>query len=171
MTAGRVFAVSLVLAILCVAGFAIWTPDLTRGAQLSFDGRIGGYGLAQAQAYLAWLQDNALTETYLGTFRRIDSLFPLAMFGLAASAIWGLWARPARMVALLGLALCGVDLAADYTENALVAGLLRAGPEAVTAEAVARASLATQVKWVGLLAAALLALAGLILTFAKGGRR
>lgn len=171
MTAGRLFAGSLLLAILCVAGFALWAPGLTRGAEMSFDGRIGGYGLREAETYLRWLAENDLTATYLGVFRQIDSVFPLAVFGLLASGVWGLWARPARMVALMGCGLAGVYLGADLVENARVAGLLRAGPDAVTAEAVARAALATQVKWTGIFASVLLILAGLALTLIKGGRR
>ena len=171
MTAGRLFAGSLVLAILCVAGFAFWTPGLTRGAELSFDRRIGGYGLKEAETYLRWLAVNKLTVTYLGAFRWIDSVFPLAVFGLLASGVWGLWARPARMVALLGCGLAVVYLGADYVENARVAGLLRAGPDALTASQVSSASLATQVKWIGIFAPSLLILAGLLLTAIKGGRQ
>lgn len=171
MSAGRVFVYSLVLAIVCVAAFYLLVPDLFVGVESSFDARTGGYDPATARDYLRHLEAAELIGPYLTFYRWIDTAFPLAIFGLLLSSIWALWARPAPAIAVLG-ALVAVGYAvADYVENAAVAALLRAGSEAVTAEAVNIASAATQGKWVAIFGALLLIGAGVLVTLVRGNDR
>jgi hypothetical protein len=124
-----------------------------------FDLRVTGYGLEDAKTYLAALTP-AGTALYLGTIRFLDTVFPVTCTLALGIAIWhrgrglAVWLRG-------GLSLLAPLYGAlDLLENAATAGLLRAGPEAVTAADVARASMLTQAKFgvFGLAIAALLAL-------------
>ena len=125
-----------------------------------FDLRATGYSLAEAQAYLQALTP-AGTALYLGAIRLLDTIFPVTCTLVLAIGIWhrgrGLapWLRGGLTL------LAPIYGALDLAENAAVAGLLRAGPEAVTAEAVARASFLTQGKFV-LFGLAILALVVLL---------
>lgn len=171
MSAGRLFALALAGAILCVAAFALLTPAIFFGAQAMFDARIGGYNADEAQAYLGWLAREGLVELYRGPVARIDFIFPVTLAVALGAAIWGVWARPVRMVARLGVLLCAVYLGFDYAENAAVGALLAEGAERVSDGMIARASQWTQLKWTALMAGGMLVLAGVALTFLKGGRR
>lgn len=111
-----------------------------------FDLRLTGYGLDAATFYLRALTP-AGAAFYLGTIRLLDTVFPVTCTLALGVAIWhrgrGLatWFRG-------GLSLLAPLYGAlDLLENAATAGLLRAGPEAVTAAAVARASILTQAKF------------------------
>lgn len=171
MSAGRVFLYSLVLAILCLGAFYLLVPELLVGPEPSFDARIGGYDPATARNYLEYLETAELVGPYLTFFRWIDTALPLAVFGILISCIWGLWARPAPAIALLGGLVAIGYAVADYVENAAVATLLRVGSEAVTAEAVNIASAATQGKWVAVFGALLLIGAGALVTLVRGTDR
>ncbi len=169
MNAGRLFALSLVAAVLCAAAFPIFAGKVFDLEAQPFDGRIGGYDFPAANAYLTLLKDSGATQAYLTTFRQIDTVFPLAIFGLTVSALWGLWSRRARAIAVLGVVAASVYLMADYIENAAVASLLRSGPDGIAESAVSFASTATQIKWIALLACGLLCLTGIAAwLFGKG---
>ena len=157
---------------ICVTQFILQVPELVKPEfPPSFDGRIGGYDApGAAEAYLTWLEDNNLVDDYLTTHRWIDSVFPLAIFGMLVAALWGLWGRPMPLVAGLGSAVAAIFLGADLLENAAVAELLRAGSGALTQDAIIWASNLTQIKWGAIFCAVLLCAAGLILTFIKRGR-
>lgn len=143
-------ACSLAFFLLLVQFSVGWLGTEAGGA---FDGRVLGYGLTDARAYLGVLKAEQ-TAFYLGAFRFADTLFPAL---LAVTLV--LWLRPLWRGAfrLAVLVLVAIYLGADYTENALVARLLEQGPEMITERAVTTASLFTQVKW-GALAICLLAL-------------
>ena len=73
-----------------------------------------------------------------------DTAFP-ALLALALLLWFRRWsAGGLRLTLTLAVALY---LGADYTENMLIARLVELGPERLTAQAVATASLFTQVKW------------------------
>ncbi|WP_319824490.1 hypothetical protein [Thalassovita sp.] len=104
-----------------------------------FDVRLLGYSLAEAQAYLTELHP-VQRNIYAGPIRLLDSLFPL----LFAVWIWvTLWALGAWRVALIAPIYLGLDLG----ENVLVARILEAGAEGVTADMVGWASLLTVAKF------------------------
>lgn len=115
-----------------------------------FDERVLGYDLEQAQAYL-----NALDSTgkalYLVELRLLDSAFPVVFALLLGHLIMSQaanmhpWSRLVLVIPAAGYAMM------DLCENALVAGLLRAGADGTTPEMVARASQFTVSKWVLLL--------------------
>lgn len=171
MSAGRVFLYSLVLGIACVAAFYLLVPGLIVGQERSFDARMGGYDPAVARAYLAHLEERDLIGPYLTFFRWIDTVFPLAVFGVLISSIWALWRRPAPAIALLGGLVAIGYAVADYVENAAVAVLLRAGSQDVTVEAVNIASAATQGKWVAVFGALIVIGAGFLVTLVRGSDR
>ena len=171
MSAGRVFLYSLLLGLACLGAFYLLVPDLLVGEPPSFDRRIGGYDPAAARAYLQYLEEQELIGPYLTFYRWIDTAFPLALFGLLISSIWGLWGRAAPAIALLGGLVAIGYAVADSVENAAVAGLLRAGSAEVTAEAVNVASAATQGKWVAVFGALLLIGAGFLVALVRGTDR
>ncbi len=115
-----------------------------------FDSRLFGYSPEQAEAYLAALGPRA-RALYLGLFRGLDTVFPaLLAVGLAGIILQ----RPRGAMRVLALGAVLLYLVADYSENALVAALLRGGPDAQT---VWWASRATLTKWASLGGAAGLA--------------
>lgn len=168
MTAGRIFLYSLLLAVLCLGAFYLLVPDLLVGEQRSFDMRHDGYDPAAAEKYLRYLDDAGLIGPYLTFHRWIDTVFPLAVFGVLISSIWGLWARAAPAIAVLGGFVAIGYAVADYVENAAVAALLRAGADDVTAEAVNVASAATQGKWVAVFGALAVIAVGILVTLVRG---
>lgn len=117
------------------------------GGAPPFDLRATGYSLAEAQAFLTALTAEGL-RLYLGPIRVLDTIFPVGCTLVLAIALWhrSLGLPGAARAALVALA-AGYG-AADLAENAAVAGLLRAGPQAVTAGQVATASALTVVKFV-----------------------
>lgn len=128
------------------------------GGALPFDLRPMGYGLAEAQAYLAQLTPAGLA-LYLGPIRLNDTLFPLfltATLCLPLRRRSELWFLPALAYGLF-----------DLAENVAVARLLRAGPE-VEAQAVAVASGFTQAKYASLALAVCVALFALWRAWRKG---
>lgn len=149
------FAATLAIYLVMV----LWSlPRIAEGAGglFPFDLRPGGYSVDDARAFLAAI-DAETTAFYLTTQHRLDLLYPaLLATSLAAGLIWSWRGWPRWLVG--GFILLGVlGAAADYTENARVAAMLRAGPEALTPEMVAAASTASLAK-AGLTTLATLAL-------------
>ncbi|WP_224813603.1 hypothetical protein [Hasllibacter sp. MH4015] len=134
-----------VLTALLYAGLAwIVFSDVMPGAGglMPFDGRVFGYSVAEARAFLDALTPEA-RETYLGPARLLDTVFPLALGALLAWPLWRLSPSPWRILAALALGY----VAADLVENAAVAGMLReTGP--VTPATIQVASRLTVAKYV-----------------------
>lgn len=128
----------------------VWTTtrSLTPAPDWSvFDARVFGYDLDYAQGYIGALRETGGIDVYLGRQRMLDTVFP----ALLTAVLLVVFRARCRGVVQMGLgALALVYLGADYLENARVAGLLRTAPEALTAQAVAAASLATVVKYAAL---------------------
>ncbi|MDP2061752.1 MAG: hypothetical protein Q8J98_01430 [Phaeovulum sp.] len=145
----------------------IWTlPQLKllSGGLLPFDLRPGGYDLAEAQALLAALGADGRAY-YLGVQQSLDSAYPalyaVVMVLAFRALVPGWWGR------VLGV-LVAAGAGFDYLENARVAVMLRAEPQAVTEAMVAAASQATVIKSVAV-AVALVVLS--VLLARAGGRR
>ena len=113
-----------------------------------FDARLVGYDLTAAQAYLQGLTEDA-RELYLGLFRWLDSLLPVALFLTLAGLLWQ--GSAGHWVPLRALIMClpVLYLVADLLENAQVAEMLRAGVP-LDAAMVRVASTYTQMKWLSL---------------------
>ena len=113
---------------------------LMAGGLEPFDLRPAGYSLAEAQALLTALGDEG-RAFYLGVQHWLDTAFP----ALLASVLF--WTFRALVPGWHGLVLGGLAAVPgpglDVLENARVAVLLRAGPEAITADQVAAASAAS----------------------------
>lgn len=136
-----------------LAGVAGARLSALSGGLLPFDLRVQGYGLAEARAYLAALPPEGVA-LYLGLVRGLDTAFPLLM-GL--TLMW--WMRPlAGAFGAVCLAAALAYVALDLGENAVVAGLLRAGPFEVDPARVAAASALTQGKFAAFALALVLAL-------------
>ncbi len=127
----------------------LWTVPIIRGDADGlhiFDNRPLGYGLEEAQVFLRALKADGL-EMYLNLQRKLDTLFPI-LFSIALP--WALWVMTDTWKKPLRIAICLAGFLGpmcDLTENYFVAALLRAGPEAITAEMVARASVFSVTKW------------------------
>lgn len=144
----RLTAVCAVLAALLFAALGVIVEtSLSPGGRDPFDSRFFGYGHAAALDYLkALAAEKGGRETYLGTFRWLDTAFPVVLAATFAGVIWvnsRMLPLPVRLV-LLAAPAC--YLVADLIENARVAGMLASG-EAARASDVRAASAATQVKW------------------------
>ncbi|MGH1415339.1 MAG: hypothetical protein ACRBB0_17755 [Pelagimonas sp.] len=142
-----------ILAALPVAlmGVMLWlsatilTPHA--GSLAAFDTRVLGYTLADAQAYLTALDDTG-RAVYLVELRVLDTLFPITFALLLGHLTLGAahWMHPwSRMILVLPAAAYALM---DLCENALVAGLIRAGADGVNADMVNLASEFTITKWV-----------------------
>lgn len=140
--------------------------QLMAGGQTVFDDQIAGYSVEQARPYLAALSE-AQRQTYLGLFRWLDTGLPLF---LALSLGLFIWREAGRVGAPLRSLMAAsplVYMVLDLIENALVADLLRAGPEVADA-AIRQASMVTVAKFATLGAAVLVALAAWRLGRKKG---
>lgn len=131
----------------------ILAPQLTAQSQgAPFDLRVLGYGLPEAQAYLATLTE-AGRALYLGPIRVNDSIFPVLMTLLMLAPLRnGQGARLVRALPALAYGLL------DLCENGVVAGILRLTPETLGAGQVALASALTQGKFLAFALAAVVAL-------------
>ena len=114
------------------------------------DRRIGGYGVADVQDFLAAMTPEGLKR--LGQLQAMDTVFP-PLLGIAFLGLMKRFQGVMRGLWLLPMIYCGLD----WAENAAVAGLI--GAQGLTAEAVARASILTQTKYGVLFLAGLAALA------------
>jgi hypothetical protein len=130
--------------------WSVPTIQLDTAGQDIFDNRPSGYGLDDAKAIIGPLYEGerAGLSLYLGLQRKLDTLFPILFAVSVPWALWILteaWEKPHR----IGICLIAfIGPMCDLTENYLVAGLLRAGPDAITADMVARASAFSVTKWV-----------------------
>ncbi len=121
-----------------MAGWSVPRLTADAGAPI-FDMRGAGFGIDEARAFLRALSPEGV-QFYLNVQQRLDLLFP-ALFGLvmAWSILWAsrplpIWiGGPFAVLAILGAL-------ADYAENIAVAGMLRAGADAVTLDQVSTAS-------------------------------
>lgn len=112
----------------------------------AFDSSFGGYSLAQAQGFTAALSDDALKQ-YLGTFRVLDTLFPVLFAVTMLGVIWLCTQHRSWGLRVFLLLHVPIYLYCDLSENAQVAEILNAGPE-LAEEMIARASTYTRVKWI-----------------------
>jgi hypothetical protein len=164
----RRYLFRLLLAVMFAVYLAmlLWSlPHLraTAGGLAPFDLRPAGYSLAEAQALLAALGAEG-RNYYLTVQQSLDSAYPALLavvLVLAFRALAPGW--PGLGLSVLAVLGSGFD----YLENARVAVLLRAGPEAVTAEMVAAANRATVLKS----AAVTLAMVALLVLLANRGWR
>ncbi|SFJ94218.1 hypothetical protein [Celeribacter neptunius] len=129
------------------ATMIFWTlPEIAQDAgSPAFDMRPGGYTPVEARDFLSHLgaEGRAL---YQGPQRLLDALYPAC---LAAVLIWSLrWALRGRFPRLFRFAtvVALIGMCADYAENIMVAGFLRADPTAISDAAIARASYVSQLK-------------------------
>lgn len=132
----------LFVALLVITGRAL-TPD----GLAPFDSRFTGYSAEEARKYMAALARVQGTETYLGVFRALDTVFPVLLALTFLGAIWvntGALGLPWRVLLVAAPALY---LYTDLFENARVAQMLVAGPD-VASGLVRKASTLTQVKWI-----------------------
>jgi len=127
----------------------LWTVPFIRAEAQGlriFDNRPIGYGFDEAKAFLSALQPDGLA-LYLNLQRGLDTLFPILFLIAMPWALWLLteaWQKPYRvMICLVGV----VGPLCDLIENHYVAGMLRAGPEGITPDMVARASAFSVAKW------------------------
>nr|WP_295461595.1 hypothetical protein [Mesorhizobium sp.] len=133
------------------ATMAVWSlPRISdaAGGLMPFDLRPFGYTEAEAREFLRRLSDEG-RSFYLTVQHRLDLAFPAL---LAATLVWTAlrlpppgW-RAVRWV-LIGAAVGG--MVADYLENAAVAAMLSAAPDAVAVEQIAIASRWTVLKSLG----------------------
>lgn len=126
----------------------LWSlPILSEAADglIPFDMRPAGYGLSEAQAFLAALPPDAVAF-YLGVQHLLDTLYPALLTATLFFAIAAL--APARIGGwrwlLAATALPGAVF--DWLENAAVAAMLNAGADGVTPELVATANRWTVLK-------------------------
>lgn len=133
------------------AAMALWSlPRISdaAGGLMPFDLRPLGYTETEAREFAQRLSDGG-RAFYLTVQHRLDLAFPAL---LAATLTWtALRLPPTGWRAVRGvLAVAAIGgMVADYAENAAVATLLSAAPEAVAAEQIAAASRWTVLKSLG----------------------
>ena len=133
------------------AAMALWSLPYVAGETgdlMPFDLRPLGYSPDDARTFLGHLSAEG-RAFYLTVQHRLDLAFPAL---LAATLVWTAlrlppsgW-RAVRWV-LIGAAVGG--MVADYLENAAVAAMLSAAPDAVSAEQIVTASRWTVLKSLG----------------------
>jgi hypothetical protein len=107
-----------------------------------FDMRPLGYSVAEARAFVVALSPDG-RDFYLGTQQVLDTVYP-AILGLMFVLGFALLFRRRLVLLLLPVALATVVF--DYLENAGVAAMLVAGPEAFNPEQAAITCRWTQLK-------------------------
>lgn len=133
------------------AAMAVWSlPRISdaAGGLMPFDLRPFGYTETEAREFLRRLSDDG-RAFYLTVQRRLDLAFPAL---LAATLVWTALRLPPpgwRVVrwVLIGAAVGGMIF--DYFENAAVADMLSAAPDAVAVGEIATASRWTLLKSLG----------------------
>lgn len=113
------------------------------GGLAPFDLRPLGYSEAEARAFLSAITAEG-RAFYIRVQHGLDVAYP-ALLALTLTLSFGRLVRSGGLRLVLILVAMGA-MAADYTENALVAAMLSQPPEAVPATLIAQASLATLVK-------------------------
>ena len=130
--------------------------ELAGGLKM-FDLRPGGYSLAEAQEITSALGE-AGRAFYLGTQHKLDTAYPLLLTLTLTMSYAKLFTRK---IALALMLLAAMAASFDLLENMTVADMLRAGPEALTADMSEAASRWTLLKSVASSLAFLALLAGL----------
>ena len=122
-------------------------PAISRqaGGLAIFDMRPGGYTFDEARVFLAALTDDG-RRIYTDVQQRLDIAYPALLAVTLGWSIlrlaprsWGLFRYLLAATAIPGMVF-------DYWENADVAAMLAAGPDGITSETVAAASLHSQIK-------------------------
>ena len=146
--AARFFWICALTAVLFfVALAAISKTALEAEGMLIFDSRVLGYEHAAAREYLTWIaQTPDGVSTYLGTFRQLDTVFPMLLAIALSGGIWlnTFGSNPLRRGLLLGAP--SAYLLLDLMENARVAEMLRTGVT-VADQVIQQASAFTVMKW------------------------
>ena len=130
-----------------VALAVISKTTLEAEGMLIFDSRIFGYQAGPAREYLTWIaQTPDGVSTYLGTFRQLDTVFPVLLAIALSGGIWlnTFGSNPLRRGLLLGAP--GAYLLMDLMENAWVAEMLQTGVT-VADQVIEQASTFTVMKW------------------------
>lgn len=133
------------------AAMAIWSlPYLAGEADglMPFDLRPFGYAADDAREFLHRLSDDG-RAFYLTVQHRLDLAFPAL---LAATVAWTAFRLPPpgwRAVRWVLVVAAIGGMVADYSENAAVAAMLSAAPDAVAAGQIATASRWTVLKSLG----------------------
>lgn len=117
-------------------------PRIDAGGLAPFDTRATGYSYDEAVAFVRALSADG-HSAYLGPQRIADTVFPIGFLGVLAFGAFFALHRWSLALALLAMLPPLGYFAFDMLENAAVAGLLRAGPDAITPGMVARASFCT----------------------------
>ena len=167
MTMWRLFWFSLLVGLVGYGMIALWAmPRIDAGGLPIPELHPAGYDLEDMRRFLSALTD-AGRAAYLGPERLADTLFPIGLAGALGSGICLVFRRRnpglAAALALLPLAYLVVDM----MENAALARLLRGGAQALTPEAVARASALTVWKYRLIGASVIALLVGLALNIPK----
>lgn len=113
-----------------------------------FDGRIGGYSLETARAYLGAMTTEQ-SNFYRRIFQKIDTGFPALLTFTLIGVIWRQSFAVQPVLRVIGTVIPLVYLALDFRENLMVAQMLQAGP-GVGEGLVRQASSATIGKWIAL---------------------
>ncbi|GAA6163382.1 hypothetical protein NBRC116590_10860 [Pelagimonas sp. KU-00592-HH] len=163
-------AYARVFALLSVATGAVYVISIWLGAQhlvvgseklWPFDQRPLGYGFFDAKTYLMLLKEEG-SAFYLGPMRLLDTAFPILLGFWMGMLWWGLttrihpWSRVIMLIAPAAFTMM------DLCENALIAEMVRLGPEGIDRDLVVLASSYTVSKYVTLLVA-ILVLGGMAL--------
>ncbi len=143
MNLRRALWISLGLMLVGMAAIVFWTaPRIEAGGLAPFDTRSGGYGHAEAVAFLSRLTPEGRVS-YLGVQRIADTIFPIGLYGLLSLGTFVALRRWSVPLAAGARLLAHGYFVFDMLENAAVAGVLTAGPQAVMPQAVAWASFCT----------------------------
>lgn len=133
------------------AAMALWSlPRISdaAGGLMPFDLRPFGYTETEAREFLHRLSDDG-RAFYLTVQHRLDLAFPAL---LAATLAWTAFRLPPpgwRAVRWVLVVAAIGGMVADYSENAAVAAMLSAAPDAVAAGQIATASRWTLLKSLG----------------------
>ncbi|NRB00472.1 MAG: hypothetical protein HRU32_11735 [Rhodobacteraceae bacterium] len=126
------------------------TIEAAAGGLTPLDLRAFGYDEAAAHAFLTALTDEG-RAFYAGVHGALDAVAPGLLFATVGIALWALsegWQRATRIMLVV---VAAIAMGADMFENMRIRDLLVLGPDRITAELVATASLMTVIKSAALL--------------------
>jgi hypothetical protein len=139
--------------------FQIWAFTMVPEAKIYFgdppipDVRVGGYTPADIRGLLLKIGEKG-RETYLLAQRKIDWVVPTLGIGMFVMGIWALadgmiiWGRRWSSPRAYALECIGsINGIFDYSENALIAQAMRAGPYALNSTSIKMASICTTLKF------------------------
>ncbi|MCB1501403.1 MAG: hypothetical protein KDK07_16725 [Bauldia sp.] len=140
-----------VLLVVTAAVYALmvgWTLPLIEaqaGGLRPFDLQPIGYDYAEARAFLAALTPEG-ADVYLRVQHTLDSIYPALLaatlffaIGMLAPKALGIWRWMIALIAIPGAVF-------DYLENAAVSAMIAAGPDGISDDQIATASLWTVLK-------------------------